>query len=76
MKTILDRLIDEFHERALPTISPREAEARHLPGKVNVVAGMRRAGKTSYCYQQMSALLSAGLCSSGNINIKTLVFRP
>ena len=53
--------MDDFHERALPGLTPREAQAPALPGKANVVIGMRRTGKTFYCYQQMQALLASGL---------------
>ena len=60
MKEVLDRLIDDFHERDLPALLPREAAATVLPGKANVVIGMRRAGKTWFCYQQMQELLAQG----------------
>ena len=60
MKEMLDRLIDDFHERDLPALLPREAAATVLPGKANVVIGMRRAGKTWFCYQQMQELLTRG----------------
>ncbi len=61
MQTFLEPLIDDFHERALPELTPRDAQSPALPGKANVVIGMRRTGKTFYCYQQMQALLGSGL---------------
>jgi uncharacterized protein len=61
MRTVLERLIDDFHERALPELTPREAQSPALPDKANVVIGMRRTGKTFYCYQQMQALLASAL---------------
>jgi predicted AAA+ superfamily ATPase len=56
MRNILDVLIDDFHERELPELVPRRLEMRWVPGKANVVIGMRRSGKTWYCYQQMALL--------------------
>ncbi len=46
MKEVLDRLIDDFHERDLPELLPRDVAAKVLPRKADVVIGMRRAGKT------------------------------
>lgn len=60
MASVLERLIDDFHERTLPELTPREVSSPALPGKVGVVIGMRRAGKTFYCYQQMQELLASG----------------
>lgn len=60
MRTILERLMDDFHERPLPELTPRDAQSPALPGKANAVIGMRRAGKTFYCYQQMRTLLASG----------------
>lgn len=60
MRVVLERLIDEFHERPLPELTARDAQSPALPGKANAVIGMRRAGKTFYCYQQMRTLLASG----------------
>ena len=61
MKTIVTQLIDDFYERALPTLVKREREFPFVSGKANVVIGMRRTGKTYFCYQQMNDLLAAGI---------------
>jgi len=61
MKNILDILIDDFHERALPELMLRHQSMVWVPRKANVVIGMRRSGKTWFCYQQMRELLEKGL---------------
>ncbi len=61
MRETLDRLIDDFHERSLPPLLPRDADLPRLPGKASVVIGMRRAGKTWFCYQEMQRLLGQGI---------------
>jgi len=59
MRTIIERLIDDFHERNLPDLCPRERKYIQIAGKANVIIGMRRTGKTWFCYQQMARLLQA-----------------
>lgn len=61
MKAILSQLIDDFYERKLPELSPREKELPELSGKVDVVVGMRRTGKTFFCFQRIKQLISSGL---------------
>jgi predicted AAA+ superfamily ATPase len=61
MKNILDLLIDDFHERGLPELMSRPQSMAWVSGKANVVIGMRRSGKTWFCYQQMQELLGKGL---------------
>lgn len=61
MREILDTLIDDFHERALPDLLQRDCAMARKPGKANVVVGMRRTGKTWFCYQQMEELIASGL---------------
>lgn len=57
MVNILDQLIDDFHERDLPELVPREKSAGAVAGKANTIIGMRRAGKTWFCYQYMRELM-------------------
>jgi predicted AAA+ superfamily ATPase len=64
MKAILDNIIDEFHERSLPALVRREAHWAAWRGKATAVIGMRRAGKTWFCYQHMQTLLRAGVAKS------------
>jgi len=61
MKNILDILIDDFHERALPELMSRNQSMARVSRKANTVIGMRRSGKTWFCYQQMQELLGKGL---------------
>ncbi len=61
MKTIIRQLIDDFHERPLPVLTKRGKKLPAIHGKTSVVIGMRRTGKTYFCYQQMQALLAAGI---------------
>jgi predicted AAA+ superfamily ATPase len=61
MKPILAQLIDDFQERALPQPMPRQAALPQIAGKADVVIGMRRAGKTWFCFQQINALLDTGI---------------
>jgi len=61
MKKLLQQLIDDFHERSLPEVHTRKEKFKSLQGKATVILGMRRTGKTFYCYQQMQALLSKGI---------------
>lgn len=61
MQKVLDMLIDDFHERALPELMPRHQAMARVSRKANVVIGMRRSGKTWFCYQQMQELLEKGL---------------
>jgi len=42
----IEQLIDDFHERPLPTPVPRDGRAAQVEGKAAAVVGMRRAGKT------------------------------
>lgn len=61
MREVLDLLIDDFHERKLPDLLPRDRVMSWVKGKANVVIGMRRTGKTWFCYQKMEELLRDGL---------------
>lgn len=64
MKNVLGLLIDDFHERALPELMPRRQIFSWMPGKANVVIGMRRAGKTWFCYQKMKELVAEGVAKA------------
>ncbi|MEJ2745953.1 MAG: ATP-binding protein, partial [bacterium] len=69
MKNTIELLIDDFHERALPELLPREASVPRMKGKANVIIGMRRSGKTWFCYQQMKELLERGVEKEGLLYI-------
>lgn len=57
---MLSQLIDDFHERKLPKPVARNKEFSGIQGKVDVVVGMRRTGKTFFCYQKIHELVAAG----------------
>lgn len=61
MDSIISAFIDDFHERPLPHIMPREQSVSWLPRKANVIIGMRRAGKTWFCYQLMQTFIDQGV---------------
>ncbi|MHB8090543.1 MAG: ATP-binding protein [Syntrophales bacterium] len=61
MKQIISQLIDDFHERKLPELTARDREFPEAVGKADVVIGMRRAGKTWFCYQKIKELLTSGI---------------
>lgn len=60
MKNIIFQLIDDFHERVLPALVPRSSRLHCVPGKADVVIGMRRSGKTWFCYQKIQELIASG----------------
>ena len=59
MKNVISQLIDDFHERKLPKLTPRNQEFSEVQGKADVVIGMRRAGKTWFCYQKIKELIAS-----------------
>ena len=61
MIEILKRLILEFQNRNLEHIACRELVFPVLDGKATVITGMRRTGKTSFCYRKMLELTAGGL---------------
>lgn len=61
MNNVLEKLIDDFHERLIPKPLPRHKSMSWITGKANVVIGMRRSGKTWFCYQKMRELLAQGV---------------
>lgn len=57
---IIDGLIADFQERELPQVTPRALALPGLPGKADVVVGMRRSGKTWFLFQQIEERLAGG----------------
>jgi hypothetical protein len=66
MKNILSQLVDDFQGRELPELVERESYFPGIPGKADVAIGMRRTGKTFFCYQKMKELLRSGVRCSRN----------
>lgn len=60
MRERLEQLFSDFYARDLPDLTPRNAYYPVLPHKATVVMGMRRTGKTWFCYQKMRDLLASG----------------
>jgi uncharacterized protein len=58
---LFDALIADFQERELPRVTPRALSLPRLPGKADVIVGMRRSGKTYFLYQQIQELLASGV---------------
>jgi len=64
MKTIISQLIDDFQERNLPMLVPRTEVFSEIKGKTDVVIGMRRSGKTWFCFQKINQLLEKKISRS------------
>jgi ATPase len=60
MLEILKRMILEFQERPMRKVATRNLRFPMLEGKATIITGMRRTGKTSFCYQKMTELIVAG----------------
>jgi uncharacterized protein len=58
---LIDGLIADFQERDLPRVTARALSLPELPGKADVVVGMRRSGKTYFLYQQINERLASGI---------------
>ncbi|HHU14137.1 MAG TPA: ATP-binding protein [Lentisphaerae bacterium] len=61
MRTVIERLVGEALTRRIPETVPRDICIKKMAGKVSVLTGMRRTGKTSLCFQTMRELLAAGV---------------
>lgn len=64
MKTILKRIIADFHQASLPVLRPRDLEVPLDLEKIVTIIGPRRAGKTYYLYQIMDELEKQGVAGS------------
>ncbi len=56
MNEIISILIDDFQQFNLPEVVERSESLPFLTNKVDVITGMRRAGKTWFCYQKIKEL--------------------
>lgn len=61
METLIEQIINDFHERKLPVVLYRESKLPQISGKVDTVIGMRRTGKTYFLYQVMQEKLQQGI---------------
>ena len=69
MNSLLEQLIADFHERALPQISRRKINIPCLKGKIDAVIGMRRTGKTFLLFQIMQDYLQQGIAKEAILYI-------
>lgn len=63
MNDVLERIIADGQERQWPQLIDRDTEIREHAGKISVVLGMRRVGKTSLCIQKIQSLKKQGVPS-------------
>ncbi len=61
MKSIVEELIADSERRRFPRVTPRQLRLPRLPGKIDVVIGMRRSGKTSFLFQCLGENEAAGV---------------
>ena len=61
MDDAVDRVVADALGAPVPLATPRRARLPRLPGKVDAVIGMRRAGKTWLLYRAMAELLASGV---------------
>jgi hypothetical protein len=61
MKSAIEELVNESLRREIPLPVTRSVNVKRLPGKVSVLIGMRRTGKTWLCFQRMRELLRQGV---------------
>lgn len=58
--SLLEQLVADSEERVFPELTPRNVEVPVLPGKANVVVGMRRVGETSLALDLLTQRLEQG----------------
>lgn len=61
MPDSLKDIILDFREAELPTGVPRRVDVTPVPGKATVCIGPRRAGKSTFLFQQVRKLLDRGV---------------
>ncbi|MDR0842218.1 MAG: ATP-binding protein [Acidobacteriota bacterium] len=61
MRDVIHSIISDFQEREMPIQTRRETVFPVFDGKATVVIGMRRSGKTWFCYQHIADLLASGI---------------
>jgi len=64
MRAVIDTILSDFQQRELPALVRRDVPFPEMEGKASVVTGMRRAGKTWFCYQRIADLLASGVDKS------------
>ena len=67
MRSVLKRVILDFHQSQLPDFRRRDLKVPLGLDKIITIIGPRRAGKTYYLYQIMSDLMKQGLAERHQI---------
>ncbi len=67
--SIFEQLIADNESREFPNPTPRQVSIPALPGKVDAVIGMRRAGKTWLLFQTIRDLWAAGIPRSRTLYV-------
>lgn len=61
MESTLDRILADFQAWSPPPLTPRMVSLPSLPGKVDVIVGMRRTGKTFLLHQKLREIEASGV---------------
>lgn len=61
MKIDFDQMVADFQEISLPSLINRDIHPPQAPGTALALIGMRRSGKTWFCYQLMQELMDKGI---------------
>ena len=61
MRSVIEELVNESLRREIPVPVTRSVNVKRLSGKVSVLIGMRRTGKTWLCFQRMRELMTQGV---------------
>ncbi len=61
LREVLDEMVADHQTRRYPRTTPRLAKVPSLPGKANVIVGMRRVGKTYLMIQELATLEQRGV---------------
>ena len=75
MPDALRDIILDFREADLPVGVPRRVDVTPAPGKATVCIGPRRAGKSTFLFQQVRKLLDGGV-PRDNVLLPELLRRP
>lgn len=61
LRDTLEELMSDHRHRRFPSLTTRDVSLPRLPGKADVVVGMRRSGKTYLLFQEIERLKTQGV---------------
>ncbi len=61
MNVSIEHWVADSQDRMLPDLIPRRVDVPDAPGNALAILGMRRTGKTWFCFQRMKELLASGV---------------